>query len=315
MQLDKTHVAIRARSFSEIGDLSLSLIRHYPQAILVGLTVGALPWLIADLLLLGYIPWQEATELVFDEESVGNRIRYVWLFSVLVFLQAPLMGIFTTYYIGQAVFEQRPTWRSVFGGVLKIWGRLTWSLGIVRGPIPAMILLGLNWGQDFSPGIEVFWMLVILLYAGSLRAFRPFLPEILVLERCPLRSKNDSQISASRRTSLLHSPISGDLLGRFMLSGLLLALLNLAFFNAGSWLYGMLLNTSDGSLNVLIAWLPISYWLIVALATMIRYLSYLDSRIRLEGWEVELLLRAEAIRQFGEPEPAQGDVALVGRAS
>jgi hypothetical protein len=42
--------------------------------------------------------------------------------------------------------------------------------------------------------------------------------------------------------------------------------------------------------------LPAAMWLVVGFTTVVRFLSYLDLRIRHEGWEVELLMRAEAMR-------------------
>ncbi len=39
-----------------------------------------------------------------------------------------------------------------------------------------------------------------------------------------------------------------------------------------------------------------AFWLVMAYFTVVRFLSYLDQRIRAEGWEVELLLRAERAR-------------------
>jgi hypothetical protein len=41
---------------------------------------------------------------------------------------------------------------------------------------------------------------------------------------------------------------------------------------------------------------PFCLWLVVAFLSVVRFLSYLDLRIRHEGWEVELLMRAEAQR-------------------
>ena len=41
---------------------------------------------------------------------------------------------------------------------------------------------------------------------------------------------------------------------------------------------------------------PLSIWIGVAIAATIRFLAYLDARIRQEGWEVELMIRAEASR-------------------
>jgi hypothetical protein len=41
---------------------------------------------------------------------------------------------------------------------------------------------------------------------------------------------------------------------------------------------------------------PLALWLVVGYFTVVRFLSYLDLRIRREGWEVELLMRAERTR-------------------
>ena len=41
---------------------------------------------------------------------------------------------------------------------------------------------------------------------------------------------------------------------------------------------------------------PLAVWLVVGYLTVVRFLSYLDLRIRREGWEVELMMRAEQAR-------------------
>ena len=41
---------------------------------------------------------------------------------------------------------------------------------------------------------------------------------------------------------------------------------------------------------------PLALWIVVMFMTVLRFLCYLDLRIRQEGWEVELLLRAEAAK-------------------
>jgi hypothetical protein len=218
---------------------------------------------------------------------------------VLVFLQAPLAGAFTTSYIGQAVFERRPTWGSVFKDTMRIFLRLTWVLGIVRGPLPAMVLLVFTWREPFSSSIEIGWMLFIVVYAMLVRAIRPFMPEILLLERCPIFSRGNIAITLSRRSRLLHGPISGDLIGRFFLASILLGLLALALFAGSVYLSQTLTNSSQWTWFTALILLPCSLWSVAGFSTLMRFLSYLDSRIRLEGWEVELMLRAEAQRQFG----------------
>ena len=44
---------------------------------------------------------------------------------------------------------------------------------------------------------------------------------------------------------------------------------------------------------------PINLWLVALWGTVFRFLSYLDCRTRLEGWELDLRLRAEAQRLTG----------------
>ncbi len=42
--------------------------------------------------------------------------------------------------------------------------------------------------------------------------------------------------------------------------------------------------------------LQVAMWLVAVYFTAVRFLGYLDQRIRNEGWEVELFLRAERDR-------------------
>lgn len=307
MQLDRTHVKVRARTIAEIGDLSLLLVRRYGGALLIGFTLGVLPWAILNALLLGPIPLREVADGIIDEQTYSERTRYVWLMGALVFLQTPLAGIFTTYYIGQAVFEKRPTWTSVVRACRKMAAPAIGVLGIMRGPLPLMALLVTNWGQPLAPGREVAWVIAILLYAVVVRAVRPFLPEILLLERCPVFQRRGAAINAGRRSRLLHGPIAGDLMGRFFMVSGIVALLSLSLFYgliavrgflSTQWTWTM----EVGSLaipDVMLLWVPLAMWLVAGMTVFLRFLCYLDARIRLEGWEVELLVRAEALRQFG----------------
>ncbi len=312
MQLDKTHVAIRARSTAEIGDLALALFRNYPQSILVGLSLGAIPWILMNALLVGWIPLQETAENVFDEETVAERYRYVWLMCSLVYLQAPIAAVLTTTYIGQAVFESRPTWSSVFRDTRKVLPQLIWTLGVLRGPLPIMALLLLNWGEPFSVGIEFFLLGLLLFLLSIARGFRPFMPEIILLERCPLRTSKQYEVSAQKRSALLHNPVSGELLGRFLLSGAIVGLIAVSLFSAFVFLSDTLLNTQKWSLLIAMVALPLALWIAAGFATLLRYLMYLDTRIRLEGWEVELALRAEGARQSLEEDGVYQPLSEVG---
>jgi hypothetical protein len=43
-------------------------------------------------------------------------------------------------------------------------------------------------------------------------------------------------------------------------------------------------------------WLPVAMWIVGGYLVAVRYLSYLDLRIRREGWELELRMRGEAAK-------------------
>ena len=52
--------------------------------------------------------------------------------------------------------------------------------------------------------------------------------------------------------------------------------------------------------------LPFVFWLAAIYATVVRFMNYLDLRIRREGWEVELKVRAaaqelEGLQEWGQP--------------
>ncbi len=300
MQLDRTNVVIRARTLTEIGDLALILIRCYPGAAILGFAAGALPWALLNWLLIGWIPLPHFSEGVHDEQMTAALNRYLFLMISLVSLQTPIAGVLTTMLIGRAVFEQQVTWRSVLADLRATFWRWFWVLGVLRGPIPLMLLLASNWGQEFAVGREILMPLACLLIAGILRGWRPFLPEILLLERCPLRSRSPEVITAGRRSAALHGPLSGELLGRFVTVTMMLGVLFLAVLYSLGWARGVLFGWWDWSLVVYWLFVPASLWAVAGMSVLIRFLSYLDARIRLEGWEVDLAVRAEAERQFGE---------------
>jgi hypothetical protein len=301
MQLDRTHVVIRLRTLSEIGDLAMIMIRRYPAALLIGFAAGAAGWAIVNLLLLGWIPIREAAYGLDDEEAVAQIARYMAWMMLLVILQTPAAGVLTTLYLGQAVFEKRPTWGSVLGEAKRQFWRWFWVLGIKRLAIPAMLVLAVRWGQPASVFFDVIVPVGIFLAIAIVRSSRPFMPEILLLEQCPLRSESDSVITMPRRSASLHTPMGSELSGRFLAVAFVLFGLLLSVMYTLMWIRGIALgiwNFMD--VFVLLVMYPMALWIVAGISVLVRLLNYLDTRIRLEGWEVELAIRAEAMRQFGE---------------
>jgi len=73
-------------------------------------------------------------------------------------------------------------------------------------------------------------------------------------------------------------------------------LLAVALFGALPTLQGVLWDRWALSPRLIEFGWPIVLWLIVGFMTVVRFLNYLDLRIRHEGWEVELRMRAEGNR-------------------
>ena len=306
MELDRTHVVIRLRKFTEIGDLSLVMIRQYPEALLIGFVLGSIGWASLNMLLLGWIPWEESVYGLDDDAALGEVFRYLLWMTVLVILQTPVAGVFTTLYLGQAGFEKRPTWRSVTHEVRRHFIRWFWVLGVYRLAVPTMILLAFRWDQPASGFWDIVVPLLILLWMTLVRANRPFAPEIMLLEQCPLRSASDSVITMPKRSKSLHSPMSSELSGRFASVALILGGLLFTCLYTMIWFRGITLGYWNFMiLTVLLVFFPLALWLVAGVSVIVRFLNFLDTRIRLEGWEVELAVRAESLRQFGKENPVQ----------
>jgi len=194
--------------------------------------------------------------------EVGSPGIYVFWMLVLVFFEASLATAPMTVYLASAVFHERPGFRRL--------------------------------ARDFLASLPQ-----LLLYQGLLRFwyFRwPYLTHVILLERNPLVARDPRQKSTRKRAAELHAGLGGELFGRAMLSlllgtGLLLSIWLSAF--AASWL---LLGELEWNTSMLVLWFPLALWLVVGYFAVVRFLSYLDLRIRREGWEVELILRAEATR-------------------
>jgi hypothetical protein len=289
VQLDKTRIGIRERGVLDTLDLSLQVLRAFIKPLLVTFALGAAPLMLLNHFLIGWM-----ADVEYAEEF---PVRYIWTMSLLVFIEAPLASVFATAYLGQAVFLERPSIRNVIAEVRQLLPRILWCQLVVRGIVPAWaLLLSLERIDEVNVPVEVLLLPALAFYAAVLRTFRPFMNEIILLERNPLRGRDRTMMTIGRRSSLLHGPSSGDLLVRGFLLSPLSVVLVLVCYGVFLFVHGVSLNDWQQGPVMIQLFLPLSMWMVAGFFTVVRFLSYLDLRIRQEGWEVELRLRAEASR-------------------
>ena len=149
---------------------------------------------------------------------------------------------------------------------------------------------------DFNPAIEALLPSLLVAYAIGMRAFRPFVNEIVLLERNPLISKDQRRITVTRRSSMLHGAAGGELFARWFASAWIGTLLAAGGYGTLLFISGVLTNDWRQGPVMLLGAYPVAIWSSALYLTVFRFLSYLDLRIRQEGWEVELRVRAEAAR-------------------
>ena len=139
MQLDRTRIAIRERELLDTFDLSLRVVRRHATPLIITFALGALPLMIMNHLLLGWIMNVEYRDAWFYLEESPAIGRYIWNMMLLVVIEAPLASIFTTSYLGRAVFVDRPDITEIVRDVVRMSPRVAWCQLLVRGILPAIL--------------------------------------------------------------------------------------------------------------------------------------------------------------------------------
>ena len=290
MRLDRTRIAIRERPLLDILDLSLRVLAVYPGPVLLGTVIAALPLSLLNEYLIGWMAGEG------DDPSALTR--YIWTMTLLVFFEAPLASSAVTLYLGQALFMDKPRPREIWRGVRRSLPSLAWCQVTVRGIGAAWLLLYMaRYTNDFSN--QEAWLLPLAMYVLLLRALRPFINEIVLLEQNPLRSRGDYELTVRRRSRTLHNPSAGDLFARWLMSAFVAVAMAVSLVFGIWYAVGMLFFEWEWGWMMLHAGIPVCMWIVAGYFSIVRFLSYLDLRIRREGWEVELLVRAAAAQLPG----------------
>ena len=269
MKLSETQIVIRERPFIDILDLSLRVMRAYAGPLCAALLAGIVPFYVLNVWLLSDYA-QSGLEINIDP-------RYPFLLVMLVVWEIPLATAPATLLLGQALFEEQPAPGKVVVGRIAgdLW-RLSSQLFVYQVLIrPLMVLPVFTW----------FWLF----------SSRAYLNEVILLERNPFRQTSSERPSTSRRARTLHASHSGDILARWFASLTVGIMLYIVFLGSIWLVHGLLFDGWEFE-ALIIHYAQFAFWLVVGFFTVVRYLAYLDLRIRREGWEVELLLRSEHAR-------------------
>lgn len=266
MQLDKTRISIRERSLLELLDLALRILREHAGPLTMAFLAGVLPIALVN-------HWLLTAGLPTDSIDADDVVGYVMVSAWLICWEAPLATAPLTLYLGQALFVEKPTAGGVAADFAAVARQFLWFQVVIRAPLVLCVVT------------------IPVLYLGW-----PYLSEIILLERNPWRKRGPRGTSTASRAADLHSRQRGELFGRWMGSAAAGLLLMFIVWRSLWSLAQLIIDEPETSATQWTIWLPVAIWLTVGYFTIVRFLSYLDLRIRTEGWEVELLLRAEAAR-------------------
>jgi hypothetical protein len=261
-QLDKHSIAIRKRSVGELFDLTLAVFRTEGLNILFWFGVFFVPLALLDHVLISHIVenW-----LSLDVEEDAYYVVYVLLLILSVPIQTPFASSLLIVYLGKRMFaaDVHPKKSEVVTAWLEA--------------LPQLILYAF------------FLLPLILLYDN--------LPEIVVLERAPLFRRKKGRITTFRRLRSFHRDRLGEQLVMFtplFLFGVVLAPILIL-------ITGYLLYLCVGTFEVYpklycAVIMPVVCWTIMMFLVVFHFLRYINMRIEREGWDVELVFRAERSR-------------------
>ena len=253
MRADAIRVAVRPRDVLECLDLATLVCGRRPLAVAIAIAIGSVPCIAVNRVLFA---------------GVGDEVLFLAL--IVLGVEAAWAAVPLTLFLGQAVFSDRFSWRAA--------GR---SLG---GALPALIVFqGLLRGLCLATVFLVPIVLVGMYY----------LDQVILLERPPL-----SQVWR-RRGSINRGKVA-RVMSLVLVDCLVLAVgtaVGADFLAAVArlWRGGGSAAAGDGSLvQAIMSWNgQVAFWSACGFLTIFRFFTYLDARIRREGWDVELRLRAD----------------------
>jgi hypothetical protein len=257
MRTDGIRVAIRPRGTLECLDLAVMFCGRRPLAVGIAAMVGALPCILLN-------------RAVVAVAGDGALV----LTGLLLGIETAWAAVPLTLYLGQSVFSDRFSIRD--------------ALRAGAGGLPAMIVFQ---GLLRTVCLAI-WVLAPVVFVGMY-----YLDQIILLERPAFL-----QVWA-RRTTMNRGNVARVLklacVDALLLAGGTVLGIRLLAAVAGLW-HGRGLGWetvvgAEGSVAAaVVSWHgQIAFWATCGFLTVFRFFTYLDARIRREGWDVELRFRAD----------------------
>jgi hypothetical protein len=248
LAFERTLIQIRERTFLDVLDLALVVVRDRPLTLGLAALAGIAPFALFDALV-----------------SLAPEFPPFLLLG-LVYLQAPWATAPLTIVLGDLMFGRKPA----FGRGIMTLLRASPSLFLHQFVLRLLVIL-------------------VPFVIPLIPAFFLFLNEVILLER-------DRWWRAPGRSARLSARRGSDLFGQWW-AQLSFGAVFVACFWYGTGKVVQAMTSSELTWDVP-EWsdlnsirLQVGLWLAVAFFAVARFLTYIDHRIRKEGWGVELRLR------------------------
>lgn len=281
LDLNTTLVSVRERSLTEICDLALRVLCKSFRPIALASLAGILPWATLN----AFLAW------AFIPDLFVNWGVYIWSSVLLSFWQIPLATAPLTLTLGQMMFQRKIEPKRAYQDFMHSLPQLIWSqlfLRLICIPHGLWLVFG-----DISRYGVLFAFTMFLWLIPTLRW--SYLNEVILLERNPWRAK-PGQLSTRQRSTALHTGEGGIIFGRSVCTGVIWSYLFITIFAALWYVLGQFLDNYVINFWTIAVLIPLANWIVIMYLSVVRFLCYLDLRIRREGWEVDLILRTEAER-------------------
>ena len=288
MKFDQTSIAIRERNSLEVYDLAANVLIRHIKPIMVLLFLNAMPFVLLDYYLLNWM-----TDVSYSYEL---SVAYYFAMLTLIISQAQLGTCLITIFMGRVMFLEDHSVMMILRHFFKRLPYFLYSQAILRLALFAVLVAWFTRPNDSDEAyLLTYLFLPAIVFAGLLvRAIRPYVPEVIYLEQTPLKKKDDTP-SLSQRSKHLHLLASGSVLTHFFLTLTLAPLLLLAVHSVFVMTDSMFSIRANSEISLQPIYILASGWLVAGYCAVVRFLMYIDVRIRQEGWAIQLKFATENI--------------------